>query len=645
MAWSHVSFFCKLGLVLCVTLPVSGVETSSVRFVMPVEAGSQDGAVSSSAVPSGSGVRFVPPRGTVREQTEESLLPSQFSPSQQLQPLVPPPPTRLSPTRPASVAPEAVASPPVTGATQPESLEESVRRVLADAEPLERSSRWGELLQYYEASLRAYQHHPDIFARYHIARYHYDVNRRYHDASFIDELKNRSFDAFLKHYREVMMRLQTSHLTAPTWDAIFQAGFSQLTISLGEEAFRSAHSVTRSNDELAAVAAPYRNIAPRSLEEVESATWQLAQSLQREAGVPIKATFFEMLAGAANSLDPYTAYLTRGQLEDSNSMISGQLVGIGVELTSDRESLIVLRVISGSPAKEAGLCEGDRILAVNDQTTQHRDTDRAADLLQGVAGSVAKLTIRSRSGITRTVSMVRRRVEVPSVEDIHMLSSSLGYVKLTCFQMRTVTELRDALWSLYRQGMTCLVLDLRHNPGGLLPVCIEAVDLFIDKGVIVRTAHPGGIETPYLATEPGTWQVPLIVLIDQDSASAAEIFAGAIRDHHRGLIVGCRSFGKDSVQAIHPFFDRDTNPPTKIGGLRVTTENFFSPNGLPFTGVGVTPDVVVGDSDGRIVVARPIDGAVPPPRYPSSAPDDPCIREAITLSARLTPVPVAQGTR
>lgn len=512
--------------------------------------------------------------------------------------------------------------------------DEVVQRVIRDAESLERENRWSELLQYYEASLRAYQHHPELFAKYHQARYHHDVARRYHDASFLEQLQTLSIEATARHFRDVITRLQNSHIASPTWNDLFQFGVDQLEISLNDSTFRTKHGITASAEEMSRLLTIYRAVSVNSQHEMEQTVWRLAEDARRMFGISSKAILFEALAGATNSLDPYTAYLTKSQLEDSHSMISGHLVGIGVELTSDRESLVILRVISGSPAREAGLAEGDRILAVDGESTRHHDTDRAADLLQGNAGSVARLTIQTRQGTTRTVAITRRRVDVPSIEDVHMLTTTLGYAKLTCFQMRTVTELREALWTLYRQGMTVLVLDLRHNPGGLLPVCVEAVDLFIDKGVIVRTSLPGGVETPYMATAPGTWQVPLIVLIDEDSASAAEIFAGAIRDHQRGIIIGNRSFGKDSVQAIHPFFDRHTNPPTKIGGLRVTTENFFSPNGHPFTGVGVSPDVQIGENR---IVAKPINGVLPIPTYPNSSPDDPCIREAITVAPRLVP--------
>jgi carboxyl-terminal processing protease len=151
-------------------------------------------------------------------------------------------------------------------------------------------------------------------------------------------------------------------------------------------------------------------------------------------------------------------------------------------------------------------------------------------------------------------------------------------------------------------GMRGLVIDLRGNPGGLLAAAVEAADLFLARGAIVTTRGRNADEDyAYTAREPGTWRVPLVVLVDQDSASAAEIFAGAIRDHNRGTVVGTRSYGKGSIQGIFPLN-------VSHAGLRLTTAKFYAPSGYPYTGIGVEPHVVVRQA------ARPIDGAgsVPP---------------------------------
>ena len=165
--------------------------------------------------------------------------------------------------------------------------------------------------------------------------------------------------------------------------------------------------------------------------------------------------------------------------------------------------------------------------------------------------------------------------------------SKIGYLKITSFQKNTPADLSQAMWKLHRDGMQALVIDLRGNPGGLLTAAVDMVDLFVEQGTIVSTRGRNAREDfDYTAHMPGTWRVPLVVLIDSNSASASEIFAGAIRDHGRGTVVGQRSYGKGSVQGIFPLA-------TGGAGLRLTTAKFYSPHGRAISRNGVTPDINV----------------------------------------------------
>jgi carboxyl-terminal processing protease len=262
--------------------------------------------------------------------------------------------------------------------------------------------------------------------------------------------------------------------------------------------------------------------------------------------------------------------------------------------------LTIVRVISGSPAEEAGVRSGDRIFAVDGRSTASLSTDQAANLLQGPEGSRVQLTLAGPGQSPRPTVVERRIVEVPSIDHVKIADPQygVGYFRLTCFQKTTARDLDTALWKLHGEGMRSLVVDVRGNPGGLLVSAVEVADRFVDRGVIVSTRGRIAQEDfTYLAHEHAKWQVPLVVIIDQDSASAAEIFAGAIRDHHRGTIVGVRSFGKGSVQGIFPLEESNS-------GIRLTTAKFYSPAGRPFNRVGVDPDITVRTA------AKPIDGSV-----------------------------------
>jgi carboxyl-terminal processing protease len=307
----------------------------------------------------------------------------------------------------------------------------------------------------------------------------------------------------------------------------------------------------------------------------------------------------EYVSGATGGLDEYSAYLTSDQLSDVYSQIEGNFVGLGIELKAQDNALLIVKVITGSPAEASGIRAGDKITAVDGRTTVELNTDQAADMLQGPEGTTVRLVLAAPSGQSRQVSVERRHVDVPSVDEVQILDRDYGiaYLKLTCFQKTTSRDLDAALWRLHREGMKSLIMDLRGNPGGLLTSSVEVVDKFVEDGPIVSTRGRSSLEDyTYTAHRAGTWRVPLVVLIDGDSASASEIFAGAIRDYHRGTIVGQRSYGKGSVQGIFPL--------TVAGcGLRLTTAKFYSPTNKPISNVGVMPDTVVQK------VAKPVLGS------------------------------------
>jgi carboxyl-terminal processing protease len=200
---------------------------------------------------------------------------------------------------------------------------------------------------------------------------------------------------------------------------------------------------------------------------------------------------------------------------------------------------------------------------------------------------MVRVQVNSPNQAPREVTVRRASVEVPSLENVKILDPATGvaYVKIPAFQKTTATDLEQALWDLHGKGMRSLVIDLRGNPGGLLTAAVEIADKFIADGGIVSTKGRSEQENfSYRAHRPGTWRVPLVVLIDGDSASASEIFAGAIKDSGRGKIVGTRSYGKGSVQGIFPL--------GKSGaGARLTTAKFYSPSGRAIANVGVTPDI------------------------------------------------------
>ncbi len=324
--------------------------------------------------------------------------------------------------------------------------------------------------------------------------------------------------------------------------------------------------------------------------------------LARQAIGPVDAAIIlEFTYGACEALDDYTTYLTPDKLDDLYSMIQGNFVGLGVELKQDAEGLRIVGVIRGGPAYDAGLKAGDQITHIGSRGVKGASLDEAANLLQGIEGSKVEITLLRAGGKTQSFRMIRRHIDVESVTHVKLVDTAggVGYLQLNGFQKGSTEELERAIASLRRQGMTSLVLDLRGNPGGLLNVAVEIAERFIDQGVIVSTrGRAPGQSQVYRAGARAVWKMPLIVLIDHDSASASEILAGALKDHRRAYVLGERSYGKGSVQSI---FALRSAP----AGLKLTTAKFYSPRSRPYSEQGVEPDEVVHNT------AKPANGVLP----------------------------------
>ena len=462
--------------------------------------------------------------------------------------------------------------------------------LLRQGRELELERRWAEALSHYESSLRRFPSNETFRRRLDYSRLHYDVVRRCADTSYGRLIQELSLDEAVSLYSEVLRKIQTHYVEAPNWKLLVIHGTNDLEAAFAESGFREQNLPGASEAQIDQFRYEIRRMMAseviQSREAAADVVLRISHLARERLGAEPVAVVLECMCGATNSLDTYSTYLTPDQLNDVYSQIEGNFVGLGIEIKAKEGALHIVRVIPNSPAERAGLVGGDRIIAVDDQPTRELSTDKAASLLQGEAGTIARLAVLSGGDRIRNVSVRRERVEVPSIDGTQIIDPDygIGYLRLTCFQKTTARDLDAALWNLHRAGMRSLIMDLRGNPGGLLITSVEVVDRFVESGVIVTTrGRTPQEDLTYSAHAVGTWSVPLVVLIDENSASAAEIFAGAIRDHRRGAIMGTRSYGKGSVQGIFPLHSHDA-------GVRLTTARFYSPLGHPFSHVGVEPD-------------------------------------------------------
>lgn len=331
---------------------------------------------------------------------------------------------------------------------------------------------------------------------------------------------------------------------------------------------------------------------PKDLQELFSPFWQTWDLVHQEyVDQPVNndTLMRGAIRGMLESLgDPHTSYLDPEEYQTLTSQLQGEesYEGIGAWVDTTSDFLTIISPIPGSPAEKVGLRTGDKIIAIDGKDMTGIDGELVRKQVLGPAGSQVTLTIQRAGHEPFDVKITRAKITVPSV-DARMLDNNIAYVRLLIFADNTKGELEKSLKELLAQNPRGLILDLRGNGGGYLESAIDVASEFIDKGVIVSEQYGDGTKRSFEARKGGlATDIPMVVLINQGSASASEIVAGAIQDLGRGKLVGVKSFGKGSVQIPTPLKNNE-------GAVRITVARWLTPNGRTIHGVGLTPDVEV----------------------------------------------------
>lgn len=503
------------------------------------------------------------------------------------------------------------------------------RQATRAGEDFERSRRWIDAIEHYEASLKKWPDDRDLSYGLRRSKIHFGIERRYSDKSFRANLLTLPRHDALSLFDEVVNKIK-SHFVDPLSSTSFVAhGTESLYLALANERFLDHHLPAQRGRESAhpgvarlreTLRTQYWNKPLNSGFAAHQTVSEVADLTESLTGINGTTVVMEYLFGGCNALDDYSNCLTPDRLSDLYDNIDGEFVGLGIEMKAEAgRGMYLANVLPESPAAEAGLHVGDYIVAIDGRDCREMSTDEAAGLLKGLPGSRVTLSV---TGLTpsdrRTVAVSRRAVQVKSIPVVKMLDEGrgVGYIQMTGFQKGSPAELDEALHRLNRQGLRVLIWDLRGNPGGLLTAAVEVLDRFIDRGVLVSTkGRTSDQNWSYSARDPGTLDVPIVLLTDENSASASEIVAGAIKDHHRGVIVGRKTYGKWSVQSIFPI-QRGT-------GLRLTTAKFYSPAGRTLGKIGVKPDIEVELPDHVVLHRGPM---------ANSLEDDPDIRKALDVA-------------
>ena len=298
--------------------------------------------------------------------------------------------------------------------------------------------------------------------------------------------------------------------------------------------------------------------------------------------------------------DPYSAYLDKKSFSEISDLTDGVFGGIGVVLGKKDNDFVVVAPMEGTPGDEAGIKAGDKILAVDGTSVDGMQLEDVVGKIRGKQGTEVELKLADANGNERTVRVIRGDIKVESVGGEMLEGTNIGYIRISVFNEQTGNDFAKKYMELEKQGMQALLLDLRHNPGGILGECVKVAQYIVPKGTVVSIKDRNG-NTFVEESNLEKVKYPLAVLVDHGSASAAEIVAGAVQDTGAGKLFGVQTFGKGSVQSVYKLSDNT--------GLKLTTAKYYTPSGRSIHGTGIKPDVEVeldltGMTDNQLAAAE-----------------------------------------
>jgi carboxyl-terminal processing protease len=302
--------------------------------------------------------------------------------------------------------------------------------------------------------------------------------------------------------------------------------------------------------------------------------------------VKTKDLIYAAIKGMLNSLDPHSSFMPPEAFKELQVETKGEFGGLGIQIGLKDGMLTVIAPIEDTPAFKAGIKAGDKIVKISNESTRDMSLQDAVSKMRGAPKTSITISIlREGWQEPRDFTLVRDIIKIKSVKS-KVLEGNIGYIKLSQFQDQTSTDLSAALDKLGEEKITSVILDLRNNPGGLLNSAIDVTGQFLPKGkLVVYTKTRAGEKSEFFTEDETNNDLPMIVLVNQGSASASEIVAGALKDWNRAVILGTQTFGKGSVQTVIPLSDGS--------GLRLTTSKYYTPKGISIQNTGITPDIVV----------------------------------------------------
>jgi carboxyl-terminal processing protease len=335
------------------------------------------------------------------------------------------------------------------------------------------------------------------------------------------------------------------------------------------------------------------------LKEISDIMDIISENFVGEKEIDKKELLHGAIKGMMQSLDdPHSTYFPAKEMKSFTEDMKGEYAGVGMVVSKKDNVLTVVSPIEGTPAYKAGMKPNDKIVKIEDKATMDLTVDECVDILKGKPGTKVNITVfRESTGKSFDVELTRAIIKLKYVRH-RLIEDSIGYVKLTQFSENVSKDVRKAVEDLRSRGMESMILDLRYNPGGSLGEAIKVSSIFLEKSPIVTVKDKHGNVEEYDRIGKGYTDFPMVVLINEGSASASEIVSGAIKDYERGLLLGEKSYGKGSVQNLVPLNDGDA--------LKLTIAKYYTPSGTCIHKKGIEPDIKVKEPEGFI----PFDGFI-----------------------------------
>lgn len=446
-----------------------------------------------------------------------------------------------------------------------------------DAQALERNGEWERAGEIYLRILALEKDAVDARAKVLLCLRHIQQQRRHRDRQYLERIRELPLSRALNAYVDGLGKLQANYVERDKIElaALFQRGLEELQFALREPLFCKEHLRTTAPLATDAFTQKIRDnwdsARIRTVGEIRDAAREIALYAHKSLGVQPSITVMELLCGACNALDEHTAYLPPSE---EAAGYTGQLTAQGVILTAAADAqFYVERLIPGSWAAQAELKVGDRVVRFVGKNCENGEIDQLVEFEIQSPGEMNRRTIKMPGLMTSVIADTSA-------------TDGIGYVKIVGFTRTTLHELHRAFTQLRMDGARALIVDLRGNPGGLFAAAVEVAEQFLPEGIIVTTQGQGAaFNRRYEAhSGMGAFNLPLFVLVDGDTASAAEVLAGALKENNRALLIGQPTYGKGTIQNVLQL--------SAGGGMRITLARFFTPRGQPYQGVGVTPHII-----------------------------------------------------